>query len=64
MHASLNPLVEDGTGFYYMDENTPSWTLSAKSVADQNHSLYNTLQQIYSARVSFHWPIFVGRVCS
>jgi hypothetical protein len=64
MPESLNPLFKDGTGFYYMDENTPSWTLSDKSLVDQNHSLYNTLQQIYSDRVSFHWSIFVGHVCS
>ena len=64
MPESLNPLFKDGTGFYYMDENTPSWTLSDKSLVDQNHSLYNTLQQIYSDRVSFHCLIFVRRVCS
>ena len=64
MPKSLNPLFNDGTGFYYLDENTPSWTLSTTSLVDQNHALYNTLQQIYSDRVSFHQSIFVGRVCS
>lgn len=49
---SQNPVVHNGTAFYYMDENTPYWKLSDKGMTDTNHAVYNTLQQIYNSKVS------------
>ncbi|XP_041371334.1 plancitoxin-1-like [Gigantopelta aegis] len=47
-----NPILRDGLGHFYMDVNTPQWKLSNISMACSKHAIYNTLQQIYSSKLS------------
>lgn len=45
------PVLHEGRGFYYMDQNNPSLVLSEKGMDETGHAVYNTLQQIYDNKV-------------
>lgn len=46
---SINPVMYRGLGFYYMDADSPSWTLSKVGInGSVTNPVFNTLQQIYS----------------
>ncbi len=44
--------VTQGIGYYYMDVNTPSWTLGQHSLNSTHQAIYHTLQQIYENNLS------------
>ncbi|XP_062586026.1 uncharacterized protein LOC134247711 [Saccostrea cucullata] len=45
--SNRNPLIKQGVGFYYMDSENPSFSLSDADIQKEGHALYNTLQQVY-----------------
>ncbi|XP_033728519.1 deoxyribonuclease-2-alpha-like [Pecten maximus] len=50
LRKSINPVMSQGLGFYYMDADSPSWKLSKVGIdGNVTNPVYNTLQQIYSS---------------
>lgn len=56
-HAET-PVLHEGRGFYYMDQNNPSLVLSDKGMDDTGHAVYNTLQQIYDNKTTIAYIMY------
>jgi len=53
LESSSVETIHDGVGQLYMDVNNQQWTLLKQGIdAQSQHAVYNTLQQIYSAKKS------------
>ncbi|XP_052092940.1 plancitoxin-1-like [Mytilus californianus] len=52
------PVLHEGRGFYYMDQNNPSLVLSDKGMDDTGHAVYNTLQQIYDNKTTIAYIMY------
>ena len=59
---SANTLASSGLGFYYMDDTSPSWSMSNVGINElHGHAVFNTLQQIYTAKdVSIDTRVVAG----
>ncbi|XP_060074731.1 plancitoxin-1-like [Ylistrum balloti] len=46
---NANSVLQEGLGFYYMDDNSPTWMLSKVGInGSVTNPVYNTVQQIYN----------------